>query len=136
MKKETFKIMLCITLCSVLVIGNVLSLKAGKDKDKPVLSKDTLNVIIYDEQSKEGQAKMEAFDKYWTYSKYKFISPEEFKRINNDKNKFFMTTMVYDFFDNKGNLSDHIKLFVIFRGGNDYATSNDNNKFINKKYYI
>jgi hypothetical protein len=121
MKKRILKIMLCVMICGTFTIGNFQSSKANiicsyKNQLEPTI--DTINVIIYDEQTADGQAVMAAFDKYWTFSKIRFISPEEFVEINNDKNKFFLSKMFYDYYDKSGKITESDIYYIIFKGGN------------------
>jgi len=57
------------------------------------LKLDTINVVIAKEQSKEGQSLIAAFGKYWTYSKFKFISYTDFRGRLTTKGMFFFVPM-------------------------------------------
>jgi len=102
-----------------------LDTKAHRDKITEALSIlaiDTLKVVISDEQSKEGQSMISSFDKYWKYSKYKFISTDEFKKIYSVEGNFFFTPMTFEAKQGSEILSSNSS-FVILKGGNGIKIS-------------
>jgi len=128
-KKIKLQIILSIMLCAFISTGKAqsweenLNTKGNRNKisqSLAELSKSTLNIVITDEQTKEGQAIMKAFDKYWTYSKYKFISTDEFKTTYKDEGTFFLTTMKVDIAGMNTNSG-----FVILKGGNGIIMAKD-----------
>lgn len=72
MKKTHFTIVLSITLFVLIFTSKVNALNSTNPKPQI-----TMNVVIYDEQTTQSQNIMNAIEKYWTCTKYKFIGIDE-----------------------------------------------------------
>lgn len=74
MKKINFTIILSIIFFTSLSVSVAKTFSSGSSKPEIIM-----NVLIFDEQTKESQTIMDAIEKYWTCTKYKFLNYEEFK---------------------------------------------------------
>jgi hypothetical protein len=122
------------TIKAIFLLVFTVSVAAAQDSKVNLPPESTVYIIMPDTTSETSKSFMEVYKKYWTFSNYKFIMPNEKKALTKPGNYFFgFNCTKLESYGDKGQVNIYIQIYLSL---NTYKTEEVKKEMVNSEESI